>query len=107
MYAACICGTSVEGGIPRAPTLRRQNQGPLLPGPGREHSCAGRGLGSPPPPGLALRRKESRPPLPSAITSGLQHLPHEAGANQSQMWEQQKMLIILTRKSPIYKEIMK
>lgn len=52
-------------------------------------------------------RGKARGPPPLSTVSGRQHPPREAGANQSQMCEQRKMLIILTRKSPIYREIMK
>lgn len=86
---------------------------PTEPGPRQgAHRHAGRGLGSPSPthpsPGLALSGKGSKGSgWPLLITSGLQHPSEEAGANQSQMWGNTKMLMTLTRKSPIYGEIMK
>lgn len=99
----------MEGEPPRPQLWKGGTRGPCCRArPGRGAQLRGERAGVPPTPRPGLAQEgEQATPLPSVMTSGLQHLPHEAGANQSQMWEQQKLLIILTRKSPIYKEIMK
>lgn len=96
----CASGGSLWRGAPTAPTPKRRNQGPPRASTGREHSCGETG-------GPQALRGKARGPPPLSTVSGRQHPPREAGANQSQMCEQRKMLIILTRKSPIYREIMK
>lgn len=95
----CVGGISVEG-CPHSPNSKKAEPG----APQSQHRQGAQlwGNGGP----QALRGKARGPP-PLSTVSGRQHPPREAGANQSQMCEQRKMLIILTRKSPIYREIMK